>query len=523
MNLLIVDDEIYIVRALCKNIDWKTIGIDQTFMAFNVEKAREFFSSQKIDILITDIEMPKESGLDLLEWVREKGYGCKVICLTCHSEFQYAQRAMRCHVSDYILKPVDFQRLSELIAKTVAEIKEERKQKEEQKKGLLWEYHENRLETAFWREILLGIQDTTPESLVRAARKVNIVWDFNQQYQLVLFAVKRIYTRKREWHENINLMQYIVYNISMDLFLKDGNSNRAGWIDTHHMWAVISAEQSMNLKESLERFIEVCHQITGIGIVAYLDEICYGEELHLGYQRLIEYDKENVSQEKGVFDILVQNKDETQDKGFYMELRSLLKAKRYQEAEKLTDIIWDETGYISSRKLNLNVSAGQYEIYRCLEDNQISAEQFWSDELLEMAGKACQSTGAYKEWLQQAVKRIEELCSFAQAEKKVIIEIEQYIITHIEERISRENISKYVNFSADYISKLFKKETGTSLSEFIMEKKMERARELIEEKEDSIGNIAVRLGYNSFSYFSEVFRKHTGVLPSEYKRINKTE
>lgn len=112
MNLLIVDDEIYIVRALCKNIDWKAIGIDQTFMAFNVEKAREFFGSQKIDILITDIEMPKESGLDLLEWVREKGYGCKVICLTCHSEFQYAQRAMRCHVSDYILKPVDFQRLS---------------------------------------------------------------------------------------------------------------------------------------------------------------------------------------------------------------------------------------------------------------------------------------------------------------------------------------------------------------------------------------------------------------------------
>ena len=140
-----------------------------------------------------------------------------------------------------------------------------------------------------------------------------------------------------------------------------------------------------------------------------------------------------------------------------------------------------------------------------------------------MAGKGYQSTGAYKEWLWQAVKRIEELCSFAQAEKRVIVEIEQYIIDHVEERISRENISKHVNFSVDYISKLFKKETGTSLSEFIMEKKMERARKLIEEREDSIGDIAVRLGYNSFSYFSEVFRKHIGVLPSEYKRINKTE
>ena len=142
--------------------------------------------------------MPKESGLDLLEWVREKGYGCKVICITCHSEFQYAQRAMRCHVSDYILKPVDFQRLSELVAKTVAEIKEERRQKEEQKKGILWEYHENRLETVFWQEILLGVQETASEALMRAAKKVNIVWDFNQQYQLVLFAVKRIYSRKQE-------------------------------------------------------------------------------------------------------------------------------------------------------------------------------------------------------------------------------------------------------------------------------------------------------------------------------------
>lgn len=523
MNLLIVDDEIYIARALLKNINWKSIGIDQTFMAFNVEKAREIFCSEKIDILITDIEMPKESGLDLLEWVRKNGYECKVICLTCHSEFQYAQRAMRYQVSDYVLKPVDFQGLSELIGKTVKEIKEEQKQKEEQEKGILWGYHENRLETVFWQELLLGEQDTNPVVLANNAKKVNIAWDFNQQYQLVLCTVKRIYSRKKDWEENTNLMKHIVYNISTDIFLKESESNRIGWSDDQHMWLVVSAEETMDLQERLEDFIKLCDQITGIGLVVYLDEICYGDELHPSYQRLIKYDRENVFQEKGIFDIFAQKKDEAQDTGFYMEMRNLLKAKKYQEAEKLAETVWDQTGYISSRKLRLNVGAGQYEIYRCMEDNQISAEQFFSDELLEMTGKACQSTGAYKEWLQHAVKRIEELCSFMQTEKKVIVEIKQYITSHIEERISREDISQHVNFSTDYISKLFKKETGTSLSKFIMEKKMERAKELIDKREDSIGNIAIRLGYNSFSYFSEVFQEYTGVLPSEYKRINKTE
>ena len=63
MNLLLVDDEVYVVRTLQKKIDWERQGVDRVFTAFNVERAKEIFLQEKIDILLTDIEMPRESGM----------------------------------------------------------------------------------------------------------------------------------------------------------------------------------------------------------------------------------------------------------------------------------------------------------------------------------------------------------------------------------------------------------------------------------------------------------------------------
>lgn len=267
----------------------------------------------------------------------------------------------------------------------------------------------------------------------------------------------------------------------------------------------------------------MCQEIAGAGIVVYVDEICYGEELHCSFQRMLEYDRENVSLEQGIFDILCQSRRELQDDRFYQDLRRFLKNRGWEKAERLTEGLWNENSYISYRKLALHESAGEYEIYRYLEENQIDREKFWNDELLELRGKMNHSAGIYKEWMKLAVKRIRDLSSFEKPAKKVIIQIEQYVDFHIEERITRENIARAVSFSEDYISKLFKRETGNSLSEYIMSRKIERAKELIEKNEEPIGYIAARLGYSSFSYFSEVFKKFTGELPSEYKRNSRTE
>lgn len=93
---------------------------------------------------------------------------------------------------------------------------------------------------------------------------------------------------------------------------------------------------------------------------------------------------------------------------------------------------------------------------------------------------------------------------------------------NLENRITREQIAEKVHFSEDYLSKIFKKETGISLNEYITQEKIAYAKKLIEEDKDSIGNIAVRLGYSSFSYFSDIFKRNTGCLPREYRKKSRS-
>lgn len=171
MNLLFVDDEIYIVRAMQKNVPWGDLGIDQVFTAFNAEKAKKIIQDNPIDIIVTDIEMPRESGLALMKWVRGSGYDCKAICMTCHAEFQYAQEALKMGMMDYVVKPVDFVKFGELIARAVSQIREEQKKKVQLDKGTLWDYNRERLESAFWEELLTRVSENNPEAIMNQAEK----------------------------------------------------------------------------------------------------------------------------------------------------------------------------------------------------------------------------------------------------------------------------------------------------------------------------------------------------------------
>lgn len=523
MKLLIVDDEIYIVRALQKNIAWNEMDIDHIYSAFNVEKAKEILQKEEIDIIITDIEMPRTSGLDLLEWIRESGYTCKAVCLTCHDEFKYAQRAMRCQVDDYILKPIDFQKLREIVEGLVLKIKKERLDKKEQERGGLWKRNKRKVETDFWKELLLSKTTSDLEKLSQEASYIGIEWDYNQQFQLILFSVKKICKRKQEWEESTGLMQYILDNIAKETYLTEKTKNMSGWIDNSHLWVIVPVENTIDLEEKMKKYLDSCERIAGTKMVAYTDEICYGEELYLSYIKLMQLDRENVSLESGIFEEGRSVEDKDQWEMFYHKMRRLFHEKNFPEIKNLVEQSWSPAPYIQLKELILNVCKCEYEIYRFLEENSISEEMFWDEELLGLLEQALHSSAKYVEFLKKSVCKIERIYQSKKEEKGVILEIQEYIKKHVEERISREEIAKAVNFSVDYISKIYKKETGESLSEYIMEQKIEQAKEWIQQENDTIGNIATKLGYSSFSYFSEVFRRFTGVLPSEYKRICRTE
>ncbi len=113
MNLLIVDDEYFIVQSIVSALDFDALGITSVSTAFSVKQAQAVFAEKRIDILLTDIEMPRQSGLDLIEWTYQEGYKPIALILTGHPLFDYAHRALKLHCFGYILKPVTAEILTE--------------------------------------------------------------------------------------------------------------------------------------------------------------------------------------------------------------------------------------------------------------------------------------------------------------------------------------------------------------------------------------------------------------------------
>ncbi|MFV0466065.1 MAG: DNA-binding response regulator [Lachnospiraceae bacterium] len=124
MNILILDDEYFIVKGIAEGIDWTSLGIQKQFLAYSVRQAKTILEGKEdIDIIISDIEMPRESGLDLAEWLIENNQAPVVIFLTGHESFPYAQHAIRLKVFSYIIKPVKMLELQHEISRAIVEFK----------------------------------------------------------------------------------------------------------------------------------------------------------------------------------------------------------------------------------------------------------------------------------------------------------------------------------------------------------------------------------------------------------------
>ena len=98
-------------------------------------------------------------------------------------------------------------------------------------------------------------------------------------------------------------------------------------------------------------------------------------------------------------------------------------------------------------------------------------------------------------------------------------DIHEYICAHYNEEITRANIESLVHLNTDHVNREFKKQTGLSLMEYIQLYRIYQAKRLLKETSLSITEVAGKCGYNTQSYFGEVFRKCTGVSPNEYRKM----
>ncbi|MFV0466824.1 MAG: response regulator [Lachnospiraceae bacterium] len=188
MKVLLVDDEIIALNMLKKRVDWVKYGFSEILTAQDVNTAKAVLEKHTVDLIITDIEMPGEDGLSLIRYVRSAYPSVECIFITCHASFDYIKEAMKYQARDYVLKPIDFDELHELLQKfLVAKLNE--KSKIEIEQILFKKQHERRVPAEECRDRIAIVRQYIEEHLQEQIQidQLAEVVHVNSQYLMRLF------------------------------------------------------------------------------------------------------------------------------------------------------------------------------------------------------------------------------------------------------------------------------------------------------------------------------------------------
>ncbi len=190
MKLLIVDDQQATLQGLAENIDWADEGFQTVETARNAMEARLSFRRQEPDVMLCDIEMPVETGIDLVRWVREQGYETRVIFLTCHTEFRYAQEAIALRANDYVVQPAPYHVIRQRVHKLVGDLRQVHQEQQLQELGTTYEPKQQEIGSSLWRSYLQKAVDS------RSLKDLPCLPDPDKGGVLILMQVLRWYTKK---------------------------------------------------------------------------------------------------------------------------------------------------------------------------------------------------------------------------------------------------------------------------------------------------------------------------------------
>jgi two-component system, response regulator YesN len=522
-KIIIVDDEVHAVEGICSGIDWNKLGITVVFKAYTVRQAKELFEKENIDIMLCDIEMPQASGLELTEWVRERFPKVETIFLTCHADFKYAKQALQLGSLDYILKPVPFAELEKVIEKAKDKINKDSKIIEYSQ---FWLQHHPMLIERFWQDILNQTVPSNSKAVIRAAIERNIPYVEEMVFIPILFSIQR-------WYKPINLrdeklLEYGLKNLAEEILLASRHEGLIIAMGNRRMLAILSVEGnydfSFGLKEACQRYIEACNQYFFCDISCYIGEKVQGHEMLGLVNKLIEMERNNVAFNNKVFLLSKPLANSSKYKPANMNLWSvMLKEGAY-------DDVWLEVSYylneLEKEILNADLLQRYYQDFQqmmhyVLHTKGIQAHQLFSDpNSKELGENAIRSVTNMLEWVKHILDKAKEYVLSLEQSLSVVERVIQFIKLHISEDLSREEIANHVFLNPDYLTRVFKKETGLAISDYLFQERLKLAQELLAKTDMSISNVASHVGYANFSHFSRTFKKHMNINPNEYRQLH---
>ncbi|MEF7437085.1 response regulator [Paenibacillus lautus] len=527
MNVLLVDDDYFVVAALEKKIDWQALSIEQVHTAYSVAQAREILQSHSVQILICDIEMPQGSGLELLAWIREEQYGIQTIFLTNYADFNYAQKAIELQSFDYFLKPIEFDKLSLIISKAVYKAKEQQSDQEAIQDGQLWKKNQRKLQEHFWSKLIKEKKASSDRAAI-----VGYIAEQNLSYamsDLFLPLLITIFPYDQSLgKEDKDLFDYAFLNVLSELFQDPLFTIETVMEYRDYEWMVMlkwnHPPDTAVIESICTSFIEKANRFLRSDACCNVSVSAALEGIHTSIRDLLQMNEDMIKKRN---QIMFLERHSLQEAAYtpppLQDWEALLAennpAAFLEETRRYLQNL-AQSGVHSASVLRLFRLDMVQLVYSYLKGKEIQAHKLYTgktnDQLFLQSLNSIEDMEKYMAYL---VRTAAEYHAYAGHSHTVVEEIKHYIGCHYGEELTRTTLAEIVFLNPDYLARVFKKETGVSLGTYIIQARIRAAKHLLESTPLSVYQIAAKVGYANYSYFSKLFKQDTGWAPSDYRRV----
>jgi len=515
MKVLIVDDEEHVREGVELAIDWAAYDFRDILMAEDGFNAIEIVRRENPDLIICDMSMPRMDGPSFLELLRQEGWNSKVIVLSGYQEFRYARATLLANGVDYLLKPFKIDDLDKAVAKAADSIKQSQQTKTEE---LRQNYRLKEAAALINEQKMVTSLQNEPineESMVQLFKEIGLS---DKPFYTLVYLPK---------NANSVIEQYYLGDESLFIF----SVNNVLWDIIHHLgpyycfsyesFFVVLLQAEIAIDElafyrqkisdlwdktlRLRTISGYCNQLTSIpqlhsSLKEALAEILATNILHSTNQ---------IHQQPKALSSFIDYE--------ILLLEAIRKQDKYQ-IEQLVHL------FVEGLRTKQNVPLKELQHYsvevnlllmrinnKLRHENPIESMPIWLSDL--------------QEWEHTLIHIFHNIIDNANEDAttiQTISAVKNYIVDHMNEEITLSSLAEKFHFSPQYLSKRFKEMYHTTVMNYISQLRMDKASSLLKLSDLTVQEIASTIGYEDDNYFGKVFRKHYGISPTQYRKLNKT-
>ncbi len=532
VQVLVVDDEKEIRNGLVTQIPWADWGIDEVYHADDGDTALELALLRSPDLIVTDIRMPRMSGLQLVEELFRNGYAGSIIVISGYDDFHFAKEAFKLGVSDYLLKPIDKEELSRAVAVSLHRMRELDRQ--EQNQNLFRQNFEQALPKMREETLQELIEKPHHEGLgLRIENKLGqlkLDWLISVQLRLIVIGIDdlKALTEKKPPGEK-ELILFAVGNILEHMFNEYQVDHYVLFRSKQDNWiALFASGPVFDSFNKLEAFsAAVCEHVKNNTKI----HIQIGISQETGVLGRL-YDMHQQAVESLVYLKVHGNRPEIEEGEFsgtgginLANTKELVEQLKYGTATDICEAMDNYPKLVKSWNIHHPKDLQQYTFEWLLELFRTAQKMGWKESSWEKNPIAIWEHLERFDTLESLQQQITvQLLQTAESMKgqfgslsQIVYEAQCFIQQRFNENLTLQMVADHVHVTPVWLSKLFKKESGMNYLEYLTEIRLNKAAELLMDLNHKVYQVSFLVGYQDPVHFSRLFKKKFSCTPQEYR------